>query len=379
MRAKQMSKFVEKKCIVTGEPLTLLRTLKNQPIFMGTTDNQSSSDKFFDQNWMIGKSGIVQLADRVDLDELYKEGHNSGLIGSVWKQHHQEFSEFVCDHDFKTVLEIGGGHGILYSNVKKNCPKRELDWTIVEPIGSANYQHDITKINSIFDGGTILNQTFDAIVHSHVFEHLYEPLDTLRNIYDHLTETGIMCFAVPNMKSMLSTGIVSSINFEHTIYLPESLIEELLKASGFCIIKKKYFKDNHSIFYSCSKTNIAHDFVYEKSEENKASVLEFFDLKDQEIIELNTVLNNIEGDVWVFGAHIFSQYLLCNGLNTKPIVGILDNDPEKQGKRLYGTSINVFNPDVTQDRNGFVILRAGAYDREISDQLKQINSNTIIL
>lgn len=160
-----MNEYEYKKCTVTGEPLTLLRTLKSQPIFMGTTENKSSSDKFLDQNWMISKSGIVQLADRVDLNELYKEGHNSGLIGSVWKQHHQEFSDFVCDQDFKTVLEIGGGHGVLNSNVRENLPKRELDWTIIEPIGSANYQSGIMKINSIFDGKTNLNRTYDAIFH----------------------------------------------------------------------------------------------------------------------------------------------------------------------------------------------------------------------
>ena len=374
-----MNKYTDKKCSITDECLSLIRTLRNQPIFMGTTDNHPSSDRFLDQNWMISKSGIVQLGDRVDLNELYKDGHNSGLIGSVWKQHHYEFSQFVCDYNFNTVLEIGGGHGILNANVRQALIKSDLDWTIIEPINATDYQSDIVKVNSIFDCNTKLNQKYDAIFHSHLFEHLYEPLDTLRNIFDHLTDTGVMCFSVPNMESMLASGIVSSINFEHTIYLPESLIEELLKASGFSIVKKKYFKDNHSIFFSSTKIKVKNKFGYRNYDKNKSDVLKFFELKDQEIANLNNILQNIEGNVWIFGAHIFSQYLLCNGLNTKRIVGILDNDPQKQGQRLYGTSIGVFSPEVTENSFGSVILRAGAYDCEIKEQLKLINKNTIII
>jgi len=254
-----------------------------------------------------------------------------------------------------------------------------LDWTVIEPIGAADYHPDILKINQIFDGSTNLGRQYDAVFHSHLFEHLYEPLETLKNIFDHLAESGVMCFSVPNMESMLKSGIVSSINFEHTIYLPESLIEELLKSSGFSILKKKYFKEDHSIFYSCQKINTKRNFSYDQYAENKARVIGFFKLKDHEISDLNSILNNLDDNVWVFGAHIFSQYLLSNGLDTKPIVGILDNDPQKQGKRLYGTSMNVLSPKVTQDTSGFVILRAGAYDDEIKQQLKNLNKDTVII
>ena len=45
-----------------------------------------------------------------------------------------------------------------------------------------------------------------------------------------------------------------------------------------------------------------------------------------------------------FGAHIFSQYLIMLGLSTKNIKYILDNNKDKQNKRLYGTDLIVKSP-----------------------------------
>ena len=42
-------------------------------------------------------------------------------------------------------------------------------------------------------------------------------------------------------------------NFEHVTYLPEDLVEHLLIKHGFNILEKKYFLDDHSIFYAVIK------------------------------------------------------------------------------------------------------------------------------
>ncbi len=359
-------------CIITKEELSIFKSLKKQPIFMGTTNQNINADKFMDQNWAIGKSGIVQLTERVDLMDLYKEGHNSGLIGSVWKEHHEAFAKFACKNKFSKVLELGGGHGVLSKNVNKILPSNSQDWTIIEPSNKAHYSKHIKKINSLFDQKTNTGEKYDIILHSHLFEHLYQPLDILKNISKHLVENGIMCFAIPNMQSMLKTGVVSSINFEHTIYLPENLVEGLLKASGFKVIDKTYFKSNHSIFYSCLNTGNFKDFTYDSYDKNFSDVQSFFYLKEKEILELNKKIDKINRPIFIFGAHIFSQFLICNGLNTTKVAGILDNDHEKQNKRLYGTSLNVFSPEVIKEKEVFVILRAGAYESEIKRQLKNL-------
>ena len=83
--------------------------------------------------------------------------------------------------------------------------------------------------------------------------------------------------------------------------------------------------------------------------------------------------------IYLFGAHVFAQYLLEMGLNTDKIVCLLDNDPKKQGRRLYGTKLNVAAPQVLVEiKDPIVILKAGVYNEEIKDEIvNRINRETV--
>ena len=97
---------------------------------------------------------------------------------------------------------------------------------------------------------------------------------------------------------------------------------------------------------------------------------------------MNLLISKISHkSIYLFGAHIFSQYLKVFGLNTSKINSILDNSKEKEGYRLYGTSLFVENPRVLKNcETPVVILRAGPYNAEIKKQiLNEINSNTIFI
>ena len=74
--------------------------------------------------------------------------------------------------------------------------------------------------------------------------------------------------------------------------------------------------------------------------------------------------------MFLFGAHVFAQYLIESGLNIDRIVCLLDNDINKQGKRLYGTSMIVESPKMLAGiDNPIVILKAGVYNKEVSDDI----------
>lgn len=85
--------------------------------------------------------------------------------------------------------------------------------------------------------------------------------------------------------------------------------------------------------------------------------------------------------LYLFGAHIFSQYLISFGLNVNRLECIIDNDFNKQGKRLYGTDLKVFSPKIlSKDNDPVVILKAGVYNQEIKkDILENINFKTFFL
>jgi hypothetical protein len=141
--------------------------------------------------------------------------------------------------------------------------------------------------------------------------------------------------------------------------------------------------EEHSIFYATVRDAQVQlvelpDNLYKK---NKQLYMDYIEYHSTLISELNTMIENCDYPVYLFGAHIFSQYLLKSGLNGSVIVNILDNDQKKQNKRLYGTNLTVESPEILRNvKNPVVILKAGFYNEEIkSDIINNINPKTTFL
>ncbi|WP_341765468.1 hypothetical protein [Campylobacter volucris] len=159
-------------------------------------------------------------------------------------------------------------------------------------------------------------------------------------------------------------------------------MDYLLNRNQFKIIEKKYFTE-HSIFYCCKKDiSIDRNKLVLKNEyyENKKLFENMQKFYKDKIIDLNSKMKDYD-EVYLFGAHIFSQYLLYRGLNTDNICGILDNNINKHNKRLYGTNLQVYSPSILTNKKNkvLVILNAGIYNDEIKKQLIRINKNLEII
>jgi hypothetical protein len=63
-------------------------------------------------------------------------------------------------------------------------------------------------------------------------------------------------------------------------------------------------------------------------------------------------MKDFEGKIYLFWAHIFSQYLLWFWLNIDKIVWILDNSDLKNWKRLYWTPFFVNKPEIIKKSRG---------------------------
>jgi len=327
--------------------------------------------------WMIDReSGMIQLRDILPQEIVYPEYH-SEAIGSVWDEHRKEFCVFLAKYASKSILEIGGSNGNLAREFL--CRNgSEAKWTIVEPNPSFRECAGITVVREFFSSRTDLKGA-ETIVHSHVLEHLLDPNTILMHIHDSLPENGMHVFSIPNLYQYLKNRYSNSINFEHTYFLTEYFADYLLGKAGFSIIEKKYFRQ-HSIFYATKKR-----LVYEAPclvnhyPEYKSLYLEMIQFYKDEAQRLNTLMHSVKQRIFLFGAHIFSQFLLYCSLDSSGIEAILDNSSIKQGKRLYGTNLNVESPRIlkTVDRP-IVILKAGEYANEIkTDILNNINPDTV--
>jgi hypothetical protein len=378
-----MNKITRNIDVVLGnEDLEDLYTFKNFPVFMGCADKDKSTDLLSDMNWKISQnSGMIQLNPLLPLNIVYSAEHGSGTTGKAWDEHHDAFAHFVNKYDIKNVLEIGGLHGILAQ--KYFDLKGKAKWTIIEPNPIIPKYIPVKVITGFFDNNFTSKEKFDAIVHSHLLEHVYNP-DEFMNHQSSFMENGdLLLFTLPNMQVMLENKYTNCINFEHTMYLTEPYIEYFLSKYGFEIVEKQYFRKDHSIFYCARKTSNSTTVELSSNlyELNKNTFQKYIDYHVEDVNKINEITSKAEVPVYLFGAHVFSQYLISFGLDTSNIVCLLDNDTRKEDKRLYGTSLISKSPKILKDiPEALVILRAGVYNDEVKkDILTNINPNVIFI
>lgn len=356
-----------------------LHTFDNVPASMACTDQDVSDDLTMNQVWDIcKKTGIIQLRNLYPLEIVYKFPHNDG-VGPSWQKHNENFVNLIKKFGVNNILEIGCGSGKLAKIYLDENKKSK--WYGLEP--NHDYEEcqieNFTLERSWFNSEYKLKDNYDAIVHSNIFEHSYNPIEFLQTIRDNMDENAYHFISVPNLYSALKNKFTNQLNFEHTIFLTEDIIDILLKKVGFKIEEKIYNEGIPTIFYCCKKTE-PHDIQFPKSiyEKNKKVFQSFVNYWKQEVDSINEKIDNFDGEVYLFGAHIFSQFLIYNGLNIKRINGIIDNSELKNKKRLYGTEFSVDYPTILKDKKDVVvILKVANYADEIKNQiLNEINSKT---
>jgi hypothetical protein len=373
--------FIERTTdVVTGsDNLEDLHTVSNFPVFMGCLERDPSGDLTADMSWQISRdSGLIQLKNLLPLDVLYQSQNTTGAIGVTWMAHHKEFANFIWGYSPTGVLELGGAHGVLSVEY---LSLNTIPWTILEPNPAPVDGCGANFIKGYFDNQFRFHGSFDTVIHSHVFEHMYEPSEFISHLGGFLKDGQHMIFSVPDLKAWLKRNFTNAINFEHTVFLTEPYIEFLLAKYGFGVVEKKYVMDGHSIFYATVRDATVRPIPLgaDLYEENLKIYQDFVSYHEELINDLNWMMSQSTQPIYLFGAHVFAQHLIVMGLNTSKIVCLIDNDTNKQGRRLYGTKLNVASPKVLAEvKDPIVILKAGVYNDEIrEDILNNINKNTI--
>lgn len=367
--------MIPRKCCALSlqHDLEPLFTLPSFPVSMYCVDTLPETDIFADMEWSISRgSGCVQLAKLAPLDVVYGHEHGSGAVGGVWRDHHSAFANFLNKHGVRRALEIGAGHGVLAKQYLEHY--QDASWVVVEPNLPAWAHERVLMIKGMFGSDFTLPDgvpSVDAVVHSHTFEHMYEPRAFLEDVNKFLPEGAMHVFTLPRMGSWLKQHHPNTLNFEHTILLTENAIEELLRVTGFEIVEKQCFRNDHSVFYATRKVAAFSQLAALRLNEfttNKKMFMDFVTAQQEAVSRINTALAQVPGKAYLFGAHIFSQITLGFGLHVDRIAGIIDNDASKHGKRLYGTNLIVSGPEVLSTvEHPVVVLRVGSYRREIMD------------
>jgi hypothetical protein len=348
---------------------------------MGVTELPVNSDVFMDQEWAICENCLcLQLTSLVPLEILYSINHSVEAVGKVWQTHHEEFAKIIVKQLPASICEIGGSHGYLARVITKNLP--EIRYLMIEPSPTFD-DNRIEIVKGFFEDNSEKVLGFDSIIHSHVLEHLYEPIKFMNKLNENMTESSIMHMSIPNINALLLKFGSNALNFEHTYFLTLENLGFMASKTGFKVLSVKNYID-HSFFVTLKKTEKRLIQIDELKVSNTASIKNFDFLWNglgEFVEQAKSRVNNQPGiSTYIFGAHVFSQSLFHLGLSQCDIEGVLDNAAMKMGKRLYGTPYRVFHPEVIRHlKKVRVILKAASYQSEIKKQLIELNSNVEII
>ena len=368
-----------KSCVMCGGSLEDVCQFDNFPIYMGVTDLPIQSDLYGDMVFSkCQECNAVQLKKLVPLDILYAKGH-AAVIGDTWNRHHEEFYEFIKDYVSGNVVEIGGANLIL---ARKLIQIQDANTITVFDKNILQYQNgkevpDKIVLREEFFDPSLVEGNVDVVIHTHLIEHLYDPIREIREMSRLLEDGSYMMFAFPLADEMFKANFTNAMNFEHTYFIDMAIVENILNFSSFEIVETKNFSPYTAFIIARKNMSMKQNII--NSYPNHPWIFE--DFRKHHIGEVERIKNRIDTDkenTFIFGAHIFTQFLFGFGLSSDLFSNVLDNDPAKQNNRLYGAHLEVKTPKILRDiENPLVVLKAAMYTEEIKkDILENINPNT---
>ena len=373
--------MIRNKCAICNNKLNHIYKLQNVPLSVSCTENPVLNNDEMSYS-ICDICSTIQLDKLIPLNILYNESHNFISVGNIWIKYFILFVEkiqpIIID---KIVMEVGCPSGKI-ANLCKNYKK----WYAIEPNINTSYYKDKTTIfiNKYFDEDITnhVKEKIDIIIHSHLFEHIYEPNIFLRECYKLLNKEGEMFFGVPNMQFIADNSIAPffGVFFEHTIFYNKENIIYLLQINNFELINI-YVYENHSIFFHVKKLqHINTEIITVPRINNLCNFNINIKIYNEFIVNSIKKLMLIKNKkIYIFGASYYTQILLSIGFSNIKITGILDNCIEKHNKYLYGYNLLINSPKILEKEDCVIILKNGIYCDEIYSQIMIINPNTYII
>jgi hypothetical protein len=285
---------------------------------------------------------------------LYADDNKSALT-PMWKRHHTSFTSFIEKSLTGSVCEVGGGSNPLVSFFTHPPPYSVLDiYDCPNKVPSVKYI--IGNCESFTD------YTDESIILSHTFEHLYTPRDFLKSIRSSNVQN--VFISVPHFASWLKNQSTVNILFnQHTFYFEKDDIERLFSIYGFNVERFEHFEE-HSLFLHFRRRNNSIE----------RSLFNHFNGNANRILDIS-----LTSPAYIMPSFYIGQFIYHYLLNKSLVIGFLDNDLNKVGKRLYGTSLMTYSPSIleTSECKHVLLFRTPYFD-EMYKQLRALHPDVII-
>lgn len=346
------------------------------PVFIGCTDNKKENDVSYDfEIWYCHDCDVGQQISIPPFEELYKEQRCFGF-GNIWKNHYEKYAEFIKKNSDPSEigLEVGVGNAVVFKKLNGFFTKLSG----IDAIDHPDYENYDIKVG-LFSEKLFEYENFDVIYSSHFIEHLPDPVKFLKTSRQLLKDNGRCIVACPNIVKSFENLHFNAFTTDHLNYFSKNSLEKIAVNLGFELIDSYQYLD-HGMYLVFRKTEKQINSIITKQFKNnfdtyKKIIFNYVEKAKKELLK--------EESVFVFGAHgltVTFLKILNNSKLENKIKFVLDNEKTKHHRRLSGTNLICESPTIiASEKNPIVLLYMGAYEKEISQQLREINPNCKII
>lgn len=294
----------------------------------------------------------------------------TGVSEEMCKFRFKQFSDFIEKYSLygKKIIEIGSGCG-EYMSIMSNfeVTLRGLEYCFESVSKSKQKNLDVVQGYIENSQYKIEEAPYEAFYMLNFLEHIPEPNQLLRGLYNNLEDEAIGLIEVPNVDMILETALFSEFISDHLMYFTSATFQFILQKNGFEILSCEPIWYNYILSMVVKKRKRIDVTNFKTNREQLSKVLNLYlDKFDKE-----------EVAIWGAG-HQALAVISLTGIQNK-VNCIIDSAGFKQNKFTSATHIPVMSPEILKQGNlKTVIVMAAAYSDEIVDLISKVSSNVQI-
>jgi len=337
--------------ICKSEKLEMVLNLNKMPFTDEFVSQENIGTEFLSdiEIGICNNCGSVQNLNDTDMSMYYNE-YTYSVQSSSFAMNFMKLlanrikQSYFENNESPKILEIGSGSGEQLLEFKK------LGFNVlgIEPSQKlSDYANTIgvKTITAFFDENTrkIVNSDFtqvDVVISSYTFDHIPRPVEVLENIYNILTDNGLVVLEVHDLDLISERNEFCLFEHEHYTYLNESTLKNLLSITGFEVLDFNILENNEKRANSLlvvARKNISYKKIIDVDAKMEISKIKKLSNNIyNSILNLEVWLNDNSGKkVVAYGAGGRGIMTIAAINNSELFKFIVDKNPK---------SINIFAP-----------------------------------
>jgi len=311
-----------------------------------------------------------------DLRTVYQDNHIF-RYGSTHTNMTNLFATMIrANERVRNVIEVGGGNGELCELLHKDVDH----YYIVDPSYTGSAHANLSVVPSFIEDADIDKYPANTLIMSHVFEHLYTPLDVLYKIRD-APNIQYVYVCHPDFESYVTTSpkTLNCLHVEHTYFVTHEMVIDLFRLIGFKETKQlsdqgyaMYWEFTRDTRDTSSSPVIPSQTIESQIQprEGHSLVDRYISYIHDKVQQYNQIIHETKGkaSIYIWPCSIHTVSLFNYGLDYKSLDGVLDNAKTKIGKYVYGYDVvcKGFMDVVTSSNDDVVVLLSGGcFNKEI--------------